>query len=194
MLRRSLVTKGKSFASYIATLSEEPLVMKDGIQLDSIVSQANKDEDTMYTVIRDARGNLVTSRFASINYQSPRLKALLAGLPKESETEDIIAAIRDKESVAELSIPILTGAYTIGKVTICMSQHTIHRQIADTVLFVFALNVIVAILLGAVVFIVSRRILFDPITELSRAIARLSKGDLSTRIAVKATGELRHAA
>ena len=61
MLRRSLVTKGKSFASYIAMLSQEPLIMKDSIQLDSIVSQANKDEDIMYIVIHDAQGGLYLS-------------------------------------------------------------------------------------------------------------------------------------
>jgi len=190
MLRQSLVTKGKSFASYIAMLSQEPLIMKDSIQLDSIVSEANKDEDIMYIVIHDAQGTLVTSQYASINYQSPRLKVILAGLSKESEVEDIIAAIRNKESNTELSIPILMGTYTIGKVTICMSQYNIQQQIVKTVLFVLVLNIMVAIVLGAVVFIVSRQIIFDPITELTRAIARLAKGDLSTRIAVKATGEV----
>ena len=190
MLRRSLATKGKNFASYIAMLSQEPLIMKDSIQLDSIVSQANKDEDIMYIVIHDAQGNLVTSQYASINYRSPRLKVILARLSKKSEVEDIIAAIKDKEAIAELSIPILTGSYSIGKVTICMSQYNIQQQIVKTVLFVLVLNVMVAIVLAAVVFIVSRQIIFDPITELAHAIARLAKGDLSTRIAVKATGEV----
>ncbi|MGB7575248.1 MAG: HAMP domain-containing protein, partial [Thermodesulfobacteriota bacterium] len=190
MLRQSLVTKGKNFASYIAMLSQEPLIMKDSIQLDSIVSQANKDEDIMYIAIYDAQGNLVTSQYASINYRSPRLKVILAGLSKESEVEDIIAAIRNKETITELSVPVLTGTYTIGKVTICMSRYNIHQQIVKTVLFVLVLNVMVAIVLAAVVFIVSRQIIFDPITELAHAIARLAKGDLSTRIAVKATGEV----
>ncbi len=36
MLKRSLMTKGRSFASYIAKLSQDPLIMKDSIQLDSI--------------------------------------------------------------------------------------------------------------------------------------------------------------
>ncbi len=190
MLRQSLVTKGKNFASYIAMLSQEPLIMKDSIHLDSIVSQANKDEDIMYIAIYDAQGNLVTSQYASINYRSPRLKVIVAGLPKKSEAEDIIAAIRNKEAITELSIPILTGAYTIGKVTICLSQYNIQQQIVKTVLFVLVLNVMVAIVLAAVVFMISKQIIFDPISELARAIAQLAKGDLSTRIAVRATGEV----
>jgi len=190
MLRRSLTTKGRSFASYIAMLSQEPLIMKDSIQLDSIVNQANKDEDILYIVVHDAQGNLVTSQYASINYRSPRLKVIAAGLPQKSELEDLIAAIRSKEATTEVSAPILTGAYTIGKVTICMSQYNIRQQIIKTVLFVLALNVMVATMLAAVVFIVSRQIIFNPISELAHAIARLAKGDLSTRIASKATGEV----
>jgi PAS domain S-box-containing protein len=189
-LRRSLVTKGQSFGSYIAMLSQEPLIMKDSIQLDSIVSEANKDEDIMYIVIHDAQGALVTSQYASINYRSSRLKVILARLSKTSEVEEIIAAIRDKEAITELSIPIITGAYPIGTVTICMSQYNIRQQILKTVLFVLIVNVMVTIVLAAVVFIVSRQIIFNPITELALAIARLAKGDLSTRIVVKATGEV----
>ena len=190
ILTRSLSGKGRSLASYIAMLSQEPLVMKDDIQLDSIVSEANKDEDILYTVIHDERGKLVTSQYASINYRSPRVKAILAGLPKEAEVEDYITAISNKETNTKLSVPILAGTYVIGKVTICLSQYNIHQQIIKTVLFVLLLNGLAAIALGAVLFIVSRKIIFDPITELARAIARLAKGDLSTRIAVAASGEV----
>ena len=189
-LGRSLVTKGKSFASYMAMLSEDPLVMKDSIQLDSIVSEANRDEDIMYTVIRDEHLNIVTSQYASINYQSPRLKTILVGLSKESELQDIIAAIRNKEPIIELSVPILTGTYVIGEVTVCLSRHNINQQIARTVIVVFVLNTLVAIVLSIMVFLVSRQVLFDPINKLTHALARLAQGDLTTRITSAATGEM----
>ena len=54
VLSHTLQTKGKSFASYIAKLSRDPLVMNDSIALDSIVSEANKDEEIMYAIVRDA--------------------------------------------------------------------------------------------------------------------------------------------
>ena len=191
VLKKSLTSKGKSFASYIATLSQDPLVMKDSIQLDSIVSEANKDEDILFTVIHDAQGRLVTSQYASINYRSPRVKAILVELPKEAGVNEFMAAIKDKETNTELSVPIRAGTYVIGKVTICLSQYNIHQEIMRTVLFVLLLNGLVAIALGAVLFIVSRKLIFDPITELARAIGRLAKGDLSTRIAVDASGEVK---
>ncbi len=186
----SLTTKGLSFASYIAKLSQDPIIMKDGIQLDSLVSEANKDEDISYTVIRDAQGNLITSQYASINYTMPRFKAILSGLSRDSELPDMIAAIKQKEAIIELSIPIRTGADTIGKVTIGMSKYKIHQQITETILFVIALNLVVAVVLGAVLFIASKRSILDPITALGHAADRIAKGDLSTQVRIGATGEM----
>ncbi len=191
MLKRSLITKGRSFASYIAKLSQDPLIMKDSIQLDSITNDANKDEDILYAVIRDAQGNPVTSQYASINYQSPRLKGILTGMSKDSELQDIIAAIQKNEPTAEASVPILTGADTIGMVTVCLSQHDIRNRIAHTVVFVIALNLIVAIVLGSVLFIASKKAILDPIIELGHAADRLAKGDLSTQVNIETTGEIR---
>ena len=191
MLRHALMTKGRSFASYIAKLSQDPLVMKDNIQLDSIVNEANKDEDILYTLIEDSRGQVVTSQFASINYHSPRMKEILAGLPRENEFSDIITAAKERGSVAEISVPILTGTDTIGRVVICMSQYGIRQQILNTVLVVFCINLVFAFVLGAVLFVVSRNNIFQPITELASAAARLAKGNLSTRAVIKATGEVK---
>ena len=89
-LRDALMTKGHSFASYIANLSKDPLIMKDSIQLDSLVKEINKDEDILYCLIEDAQGNLMTSQYASINYKSQRLKDILLKSSKGMELPDII--------------------------------------------------------------------------------------------------------
>ncbi len=187
----SLMTKGQSFASYIAKLGQDPLIMRDSIQLDSLVNEANKDEEIAYTVIRDAQGNLITSQYASINYMLPRLQAILTGLSKDSEVSDIIAAIKKKEAVIELTTVIRTGDDTIGTVTIGLLEYEIHHQVVRTILFVIVLNLIVAFILGAVLFIASKKIVLNPITELGHAADRIAKGDLSTQVKIEATGEIR---
>ncbi|MBI1921776.1 MAG: EAL domain-containing protein [Geobacter sp.] len=190
MLRNSLMVKGQSFGSYVAHLGQDPLVMKDSIQLDALVNEANRDEDIMYAVIHDAKGNIVTSQYASINYRSPRLKPILSGLPRESEIQDIVAAVRNKEAVAELSVPILSGAVPVGKVTIGMSENKLRRQIETTMLFVVALNLVVAIALGAVLFFATKKIILDPISELAHATASLAEGDSGIQVKARATGEV----
>jgi PAS domain S-box-containing protein len=184
------MTKGQSFASYIAKLSLDPLIMRDSIQLDSLVNEANKDDEIAYTVIRDAQGNLITSQYASMNYMLPRIQVILSGLSKDSQVPDIIAVIKKKEAIIELSVPIRTSDDTIGTVTIGLLEYKIHQQITKTILFVIALNLVVMFVLGTVLFIASRKTILDPIIELGHAAERLAKGDLSTQVKIKAAGEV----
>jgi PAS domain S-box-containing protein len=191
MLDRSLMTKAQGLASLIAKLSQDPLALKDGIGLDAIVNDANRDEDVVYTVIRDARGTIMTSRYASINVRSPRVKATLAGLPKDSRLPEILAAIRKDLSVRELTVPVAVDIRTIGSVTIGMSDARIRHEVRKTVLVILALNLVAAFVLGLVLVVSSKRVLLTPISELASAAARLAKGDLSGQITVEASGELK---
>ena len=99
MIENSLMTTGQSFASYIAKLSKDPLIMKDNIQLDAIVNDANKDENVAYCIIRDEQGVPLTTQYASINYRLPGLNAVLLRLSGDHGLEDIIDAVKKEEPV-----------------------------------------------------------------------------------------------
>lgn len=190
VLKNFLISQGHSRASFIAKLSKDPLLVKDSIQLDTIVNDSNRDEDIIYTIIHDTRGNLLTSQYASINYRIPRIKVILSGLSKDTELKGIISAIKEKEPIIEISNQIMIDIKPAGKVTIGVSGYRISQQILKTILFVIALNLIVAFILGSVLFTVSRKIILDPVTELASTADRLAKGDLSTRVNIKTTGEV----
>ena len=188
--KNSQAVNGQSLASFIAKVSKDALVMKDGIQLDTIVNEANK-EDIVYTLILDGQDHILTSQYASINYRSPRLTAILSGLPRDIELPEIVEAIKKKESISEISIPIMYDIKPIGKITIGISDYRIRQQIKKTILFVIAINLIVALVLGVVLFIASKKIVLDPIAELARATSTLGGGDLCVRVNVKTSGEIR---
>ena len=191
MLEHAQMAKGGSLASYIGKFSQDAMLTQDSFQLDAIVNEANKDEDIVYTVITDGTGRILTSQYASINVRSPFSKAILARLPRDSELPDIIAAIRKDSTVRELVIPITVDVYTIGSVSIGMSRHKIHEQIMRTILFVFALNLVVAIAMGTVLFISTRKKILTPISELADAAERLAKGDPEVQVSAQATGEVK---
>lgn len=190
MLKRTLTSKGQGLASYMAKLSQDPLIMKDYVQLDAIVSEANKDEDIMYAIIQDAQGRLFTSQFASVNYRSPRLKTLLSGLSKNSELPDILEAIQKKE-VISTTIPIVAGTDVIGKVSVGMSEYMINQEITKTIAFLLALNLAAMFALGAVLYVAFKRIIFNPITELVHATTLLAGGDHSAKVESRGGGEIR---
>ena len=188
---RSLVDKGRGLASYISKISQDPLIHGDGMQLDTIVNEANKDDDVIYTIIRDAEGNILTSKYASINYRSPRMASAQAKLPRTQDVQEIITAVKKEEAVREISIPIFIDVKTVGEVTIGLSMYKIRHEVVRTVIFVIALNLFAAIALGITLFVFSRRILLTPITTLAAAAARLAKGDLSTQVTLRSTGEIK---
>ena len=191
MLKRTLTSKGQGLASYIAKLSQDPLIMKDYVQLDAIVSEANDDEDIMYAIIQDAQGKLFTSQYASVNYRSPRLKTLLSGLSKNSELPDILEAIQKKEVISTISIPIVAGTDVIGKVSVGMSEYMINQEITKTIIFILALNTTAMFSLGAVLYVAFKRIIFNPITDLVQATTLLAGGDHSAKVESRGGGEIR---
>ena len=190
MLKHSLLDKGQSLGSYIAKLSKEPLIMKDSIQLDSIVNELNKDEEVVYTAVKDGNGNLLSSRFASLNHEVPGLKAFLARLPKDNELPDILAAIKKAGLAVEFSLPIMLDTEAIGTVTMGMSEHKIRQQIMKTVLFILMVNLLIAGAIGSAIFIATKRIVLNPIARLTEVSTHVAAGDLSRSVEVTSNDEL----
>jgi PAS domain S-box-containing protein len=194
--KAALISEGRSFASYIAQLSRDPLIMKNSIQLDAIVNEANKDEDIAYTIIRDEQGTPLTSQFASINYRLHTINAIILELTRDHNLQAIVDNIKMKEPIIEVSAPITVGSSMvalkkIGTVTIGMAEYKMRSLITKTILFVITLNVGFSLILCGVLFIASKNIIFNPITELAHASSRLAKGDLSTRVDIRTTGEVK---
>ena len=193
LLQNNLLSNGHSLASFIARHIKDDLVQKETMQLDAIAHDALK-EDIVYVVIRDEQGNFLTSQFASLNYQNPRFNAILLQLPRESELPDILQAVKKLEPVVEISVPVMVGTRPVGNVTIGVSAYRIHSQIENIILFVILLNAGVALVLGTALFVVSKKMILDPVALLTRATFALADGDLSTRVKVETTGEVKQLA
>jgi methyl-accepting chemotaxis protein len=190
LLRRSLEDKGNSLIAYVAKLSTDPMTMNDLYQLDSIVNEVNRNEDVLYTVIRNASGTIMTSPVSSMNTRRPDTEKLIRDLPKNSELSEIISALSKSGKAVELSAPIIREAETIGTATIGMTDQMIRKQTARTLFFVFILNLATALLLGAVLVAASRRIVINPIANLTAVTRLLASGDLSQKIDVKTDDEI----
>jgi PAS domain S-box-containing protein len=191
MLTDSLMSKGTSLATNIAKRNENSLIISGEIRLNAVHSELITDQEIIYTVIRNNEGRILTTQYESINYMWPGLKAVLTGLSKDSDLPEMLAVIKKKADVREVSVPIMLGIDKLGEVTIGMSEHNIHKQIMITLFFLIALNFGVAFILGVVLFVTSKKMILNPVIELSRAADRIAKGDLSTQVSINASGEIR---
>lgn len=190
MLQESLTSKGRSLATNIVKRNENAMMISGSTRLENVSTELITDEEIAYTTISDNQGKLLTSQFESINYNWPELNAILPEIPKGIDLPDILVALKKGGSVREISLPIMLGVDLMGKVTIGLSETRIREQITKTVLFVVALNLIIALVLGAALFIATKKIILDPIVALSLATSRLAAGHLLSKVEIKSSGEI----
>jgi methyl-accepting chemotaxis protein len=190
MLKQSLFDKGQSLGSYLAKLSKDPLIMKDYIQLDAIVKDITKDPEVAYATVQDTDGKVLTSLYASVNYQVPGLKAATATVSKNGDLAEIIEAIKKAGIVVNNTVPIAIEGDVLGSIAMGMSDHKITRQIYTTVLYILAVNLIVAFLLGAALYASSKKIILGPIAKLTDLSRRIAQGEIFQKIEVSSHDEI----
>jgi methyl-accepting chemotaxis protein len=190
MLKQSLFDKGQSLGSYLAKLSKDPLIMKDYIQLDAIVKDITKDPEVAYATVQDTDGKVLTSLYASVNYQVPGLKAATATVSKNGDLAEIIEAIKKAGIVMDNTVPIAIEGDVLGSIAMGMSDHKITRQIYTTVLYILAVNLIVAFLLGAALYASSKKIILGPIAKLTDLSRRIAQGEIFQKIEVSSHDEI----
>lgn len=190
LLKNSLLDKGKSITSYIAKISRDSFIMRDSIRLDGIVSEANKDNEIAYTFIEDANKVAQTSQFASINYRMPGIEKLLSTAAKESDLRSLATAIKRGMAITEIITPIKFEDETVGMVIMGLSESNIRRQIAVTVFFLVVLNAIMAALIASAIFLASKRLILNPLAQISSAAKSVAAGDLSRTVDVHSSDEV----
>ena len=174
--------KGRSLGTYIANISRDPILLKDAIQLDAIVSEVNKDDDVVFAVIQDTNGTCLTTPTASFNTRIPAVKSVLGGLPSESDATVVLAAIKKAGLAVELSQPITVDAAQQGKVLLGVSDAKIRSQLLKTVTFVLVVNLCVALLVGSILSVASKKMILNPIVSVCEVTRRVAEGDLSQRV------------
>ncbi|MBI4649852.1 diguanylate cyclase [Candidatus Desantisbacteria bacterium] len=190
LLRKTLTTKGRSFANYIAEIGQDPLISKNYLQLDDIVSTINHDPEVAYAFIQDNNNRIVTSFFASLNLNMPELKQILSVQPKEADLAYTINSIKNKTGINEISYPISIGNETVGKIIIGMSEQEIRKQINKLIYYITMVSISIFIFI-LFLLILSQGILTKPIKDLAILMKNISiKKDYSIRTAVKRKDEI----
>ena len=112
-------------------------------------------------------------------------------LPRDASILQTVAALKEKDDLQQVSVPIEIEGERLGEVTVGISEHRTDAQLLNTALFVLSLNIAAAFLVGAAIYAVSRSMILAPIRALARATETLAAGGIDTRVEVEATGEVR---
>jgi methyl-accepting chemotaxis protein len=185
-----LADKGHSLGTYIANISKDPILLKDSIQLDAIVSEASKDADVVYALVQDTDGTFLTTPMASFNSKLAEVNQIVAMPQLDGNTKLIHEAIKKTGLASELAQEIRIDANVQGKVLIGLSKARIRIQLVKTIFFVLGVNIIVALVMGTILFIASKRLILTPVARLCEMTSRVANGDLSYTIDVTSRDEL----
>jgi methyl-accepting chemotaxis protein len=189
-LRRGLVEEGNSLAAFIAKLSWEPIITGDTTPLDGYVADINRQPSVLYAVVQDVNDGYLTSPSVSVNLSSPGAEAVLGGLPKDSGLKDQIEALREKLPTTVVSQPIVMGEKKLGRITLGMSELDLRAQTAKTAVFVVMVNLVVALLLGLVIYVATQRIIIKPLGTMVVVSAAIAEGDLRRTVKVTSSDEV----
>ncbi|MBU5614782.1 ATP-binding protein [Geomonas azotofigens] len=188
-LERSLENKGKAFATYIASVCTDALILRDALQLDALVAEVHDDE-VVYTVIEDDNGTALTTATASLKGHHPLLARHLQKLPAEAPLDTILKSLRQDENIIELSQGVKVDSSQLGTVHIGLSKHNIHAQLVRQAFIILMGMLFMSVTLAITLNVAANRLVLRPVSELAQVANQLSAGNMAARVTSTSVGEI----
>ena len=163
VLTAELNDKGKNTAGFLAGISAEPILNYNFLFLESYVRDVARDQDIVYVVIRDMKGNP------------------LAAMKEEP---------KDMAGILEFTAKIMHENDQIGIVKIGYSTHPIDNSLREAQIIIIGLSAGMMAVISLVVFQLFRVIALTPIEALHATLSRVASGDLSRTMDVATKDEI----
>ncbi|MFA7405411.1 MAG: ATP-binding protein [Pelobacteraceae bacterium] len=183
-----VLKRGLSVARYIAEAAEIPLITENKFSLDQLVNDYRKlDKDIEYIFIVLPDNALTAHSFGS---EIPQ-QLIKESLKAARNSDQTITLETSGGRIYDISKPIQGGS--LGSVHIGLYESLIDRNV-EGVLMRMLPFVLVILILGIAVAIVFASAITRPIALLTRAVERLSKGELNESISISSHDEIGHLA
>lgn len=82
---KALQEKGKSMALLVSKMSIDPVLYKDTLKIDSIVTDACKDDEVLYAFVYDNQGKLLNTAIAGLDVDDKELKEIVGNVTISEE-------------------------------------------------------------------------------------------------------------
>jgi methyl-accepting chemotaxis protein len=186
---RTIQTRGREIGLFLGKSAADPILFKDSMAIDSLVSEAVTARDMVYTYVSDTSGQVLSSIFASFNDKTPGVKELLAA----QKDEDVRAAAekaRGLLDVMPVTSDILLDGNKLGTVTMGFSREGIKREAKEIIGMMAGTSVGIVIVLAGVVHLMVRRMVVTPAASAAGVVRQIAAGDLTKNVPVRSADEL----
>lgn len=186
---RILELRSRELGVFLGRAVSDPILFKDVMTIDSLVSEVVKSQDVLYTVVTDASGKIMSTRHGSFNETSPEVKDLL-GREKSDDVETLLRKIKEKSDVLELTEEIAVQGAKIGSVRMGFTKTNIKQNTLKISGLLLGTSVVIVLMLSTVLYMMVRRMIAAPTKEAVDVAANVAAGDLAQNFKVRSNDEI----
>ena len=181
--------RGRELGLFLGKAGTDPLLYKDIIKLDGLVSDAVKSKEMLYTYVTDASGKALSTVRASFNMDDPEVKRIV-----EKEGSDDVAALAGKMrghmDVLAIATDIELDGAKIGAVNMGFSRVGVQAYVRNMVILMLGVCIGIILVLSSVVYGMVHKMVVIPATHLVKVASKVASGDLSQRVLSLSKDEL----
>ena len=182
-------TRGREMGLFIGRAGTDPILYKDIIKLDSLVSEAIKSQDMLYAYVADPSGRALNTVVACFNTENPGVKAILAQ-EKPEDVAALAARLKEKLDILRVTVDVDIEGSKLGTVNLGFSRAGVKKSAWRIVWLLFGAGIGIVLMLSAVVYVMVRRMVVIPTAEAVVAASNIAAGDLSQSVRVRSHDEL----
>ncbi len=183
MLTTQLEARAGTIAALVGQLCVDPLLYRDVLRLDAIVSEVAQQQDVTYAMVKDAGGEWVTTILGGV---AERERARAEG---EGDVAKAMKALAAEPGWLHVSVPISQGDVRLGSIDLAMSRDALEREVGASVRQM-ALGIgVTLVLLGLTLFALSRYLITRPLARAVAVAGQLAEGDLTATVSAPSQDE-----
>ncbi|GAB4545693.1 MAG: hypothetical protein Fur0020_14660 [Thermodesulfovibrionia bacterium] len=178
----ALYDKGNGLSTLLAKMSIDPVLYKDTLKIDSIVTDAIKDTDVIYALVYDEKDKLLNTPQAGLDLQDEELTSVVGSKPNDI-SDGVIKRLIEYEPLINISTPIvLEDGTKIGTVRLGLSRKNINLSITKTIRGIIIVTLSIIIAQGIAIFLLFRSLILKPFNEIARMTDAVAGYDLTIEI------------
>lgn len=174
-------------ARFISGVAPEAVLTLDFLSLETLVQQASEDDNIVYIVVLNPQHQPLT-QFLKRDHP-----LMVQGDPTHAPSRSpllLIDEIRRNPSLREIRAPIITDNRLLGEVWLGYSTRNVQQELYRTALIILVASILVSLLMATLTLILFKRLVSQPLQDLTQLAQDLAGGQLSRRLPTRHHDEM----
>lgn len=184
---RTLEARGRELGFFLGKNLYDPILFKDTLAIDSLVSESVMARDMVFTYVSDTTGQVLSTAAASFN---EKVAAEVLKAEKNENVRVLAEKVMQALDVMSVTTDLIINGNKVGTVTMGFSRQSIVRETQWITGMIIGTCAGIIVVLAGVVHLMVRRMVVFPAALAIAVMERISAGDLTKSISVRSDDEL----